>query len=155
MVATAKKDAKASKKENTEKSEHSAHEAFKSMASKMPKIDHEAILSHHKKNLDALSDAQKMAVDVIKNIAQLQTQFMRQTFEEMQSSFKEVMQSPASKEKLKAHADNVKQSLFKAVDHHSNISDIVLKSHKDVYSLVQDRFKDGAQSLNKHSSRTH
>ena len=49
------------------------------------------LIEHHKKNLDALSDAQKMAVEVIKNIAQLQTQFVRQTFEEMHASMRQVL----------------------------------------------------------------
>ena len=155
MAGTSKQDNKSHKKQTTEKTDYSASDTFKKISDKMPKIDREKLISHHKKNLEALSDAQKMAVEVIKNIAQLQTQFVRQTFEEMHTSMKEVMQNPRSKEKLTAHADNVKKTLFKAVDHHANISEIVLKSHKDVYSLVQDRFKDGVESLKKNSSPTH
>ena len=155
MAVSPKQDSKSHKKESTKKADPSARDMFKKFSAKRPKIDREKLIDHHKKNLDALSDAQKMAVEVIKNIAQLQTQFVRQTFEEMHASMREVMQHPRSKEKLTAHADNVKQTLFKAVDHHASISDIVLKSHKDVYNLVQDRFKDGSESIKKSPSRTH
>ena len=152
MAESSKQENKAGKKDKAQNSSFSPQDMFKNFTSNMPKVDREQILKSHRKNLEALSEAQKMAFEVIKNIAQLQAQFVRQTFEEMNESMREVIHNPTSREKLSAHVDTVKKSMSKAIDHHSNLSDILLKSNLDVYKLVQERFKDHADSLKKTAS---
>ncbi len=152
MARSSKNESKAEKKDTAHNSSFSPNDIFKNFADKMPKVDREEVLNSHRKNLEALSEAQKMAFEVIKNIAQLQAQFVRQTFEAINESMKEVIHNPTSREKLSAHAETVKKTMSKAVDHHSNLSDILLKSNLDVYKLVQDRFKDHTESLKKKSA---
>lgn len=160
MVDASKSHTKAQQKANTETESSAPFETFKKFTDKMskaeiPKMGREEILHHHRKNMEVLSEAQKMAIDVIKNISQLQAQFMRQTLEEMSSSMKEVMRHPTSQEKMNAHVEKVKQTMTNTVDHTSHIADIIMKSNTGVYELMQDRFKEGIHSVSKPSSRTH
>ncbi len=152
MARSSKQQSKTEKKDKAQNSSFSTNDMLKDFAAKMPKVDREEVLNSHRKNLEALSEAQKMAFEVVKNIAQLQAQFVRQTFEEMNESMREIIHNPTSREKLSAHVDTVKKTISKAVDHHSNLSDILLKSNLDVYKLVQKRFKDHAESLKKRTS---
>ncbi len=148
MAESSKHANQANSKGKSQKSAFSPKEMLQNF--KMPQIDHAEILNGHRKNLEALSEAQKVAFEVIKNIAQLQTQFMKQTFEAINESMREVIHNPTSTEKLNAHVETVKNTMSKAVDHHSNVSDILLKSNLDVYKLVQDRFKEHTAAVKKH-----
>ncbi len=149
MAETTKNETKAGKKQDAQNFSHSAAEMFKSFAEKMPKIDREDMLNKHRKNLETLSDAQKMIMEVLKTITQLQSQFVRQSFDEIHESLREVMRNPTSQDKISIHADKIKETMAKAVDHSSNIANVILKSNLDVYNLVQDRFKENVESLQK------
>ncbi len=149
MAESTKSSSKTEKKDKNENFSEATAEVFKSFTEKMPQIDREQILENHRKNLETLGEAQKMAVELLKTVAQLQSQFLRQTFDEMNESLRDVMRNPTSKDRFQTHADKMKETMEKAVDHTSNLANVILKSNLDVYKLVQDRFKQGLESFDK------
>ncbi len=151
MKKSEKAKEKKSSEEVHEKKHNSSHfsnpavEMFKAFASNMkkPKIDREAIMNNHRKNLDAINDANKMAVEVIKTIAQLQSQYVRQTFDDINSMMREMSASqPSSHQQWESHAGKIKEVMTKALDHSANIANVMVKSNHELYGKMQDRFNE-------------
>lgn len=123
-------------------------ESMKEFTNKMPSLDKEAMMSSHKKNMEALTEANKMAIEVMKSIAQLQTQYVKQTFEDMSSIMKDALaHPPASKEAVAKHSMHAKTQAEKAFEHGSNITATLAKSQKEIFDLMHNRYHEGAQEL--------
>ena len=134
-----------------------AAEMFKTFAASLrkPKIDREAMMENHRKNLDAMNDANKMAMEVIKTIAQLQSQYVKQTFEEMNSALREMMSAkkPEAENHWETHASKIKDAMTKAIDHTASIANVVVKSHRDIHGKMQDRFSEGMDHMKDSASK--
>ena len=92
---TTKKTEKKAKTSHSNAYTNPAADMFKAFAAGMnkPHVHKEAVMENHRKNLTAIQDANKMAVEVIKTIAQLQSQYVKQTFEDMNAMMREIMSS--------------------------------------------------------------
>lgn len=123
-------------------------ENIKDFANKMPSLDKEAIMRSHKKNMEALTEANKMAIEVMKSIAQLQSQYVKQTFEDMSLIMKDALaHPPASKEAAEKHSMHAKAQAEKAFEHGSSITATLAKSQKEIFDLMHSRYHEGAQEL--------
>lgn len=134
-----------------------AAEMFKTFAASMkkPKIDREAMMENHRKNLEAMNDANKMAMEVVKTIAQLQSQYVKQTFEEMNAALREMAaaKKPENESPWEAHASKIKNAMTKAIDHTTSIANVVVKSHRDIHGKIQDRFVEGMDHMKESASK--
>lgn len=134
-----------------------AAEMFKTFAASMktPKVDREAMIENHRKNLEVMNDASKMAMEVLKSIAQLQSQYVKQTFEEMNSALREMMaaKKPETENQWESHASKIKEAMTKAFDHSASIANVVVKSHRDIHGKLHDRFSEGMEHLKDSASK--
>ena len=121
----------------------------KDMSSKvMGNMDKESMMMSHRKNMEALTEANRMAVEVMKSIAQLQSQYVKQTFDDMASIMKDAMaHPPASKEAMTKHTDHVKSQVERAVGHSNNVASSVAKSQKEIFDLMHKRYSDGLEEM--------
>lgn len=110
--------------------------------SQAPKIDKEAVMNSHRKNLDTLTEANKMAIEVMKSITQLQGQYIKKAFEDFSGIMKDTMGKVASKETAEKHSQHVKDQIAKAMDHGSAITNTLSKSKKEILELMHNRFSE-------------
>lgn len=124
---------------------------FKNMP-KMPQIDKETMMKSHKKNLDALNEANKMAVEVMKSITQLQSQYMKQAFEDFATMMKDFMgkanAKDAMKESVEKHSHHVKNHVTRAMEHGANITNTLAKTQKEIFEIMHNRYNEGINELN-------
>jgi phasin family protein len=122
---------------------------------KMPKIDKEAMMNSHRKNLDALSEANKRAMDVIKSISQLQSQYMKQAFDDFSSAMQDMMKIKGTNEAIEKHSSHVKNHVSKAVEHGKNITTTLAKTQKEIFDIMRNRYKEGMDEFQEmHSKAT-
>lgn len=110
-------------------------------------MDKDRMMNQHKKTVEILSDANKMAVEIVKSLSTLQTQFMRQSFEDFSSMMKEISAAPMSPESWKNQAGHMKDSMSKVVDHSSNMSNMMIKTNNDLYNKFQNHFSDAFEDM--------
>ncbi|MCX7337975.1 MAG: phasin family protein [Alphaproteobacteria bacterium] len=128
-------------------------EAFQSFASsiKVPYFDKESVMDHHRKNVDAMTDVNKAAVEAIKTIAQHQSQFVRQSFEDMNSMMRDVVGNP--QDQLKNQLSKMKESVSRAIDHATNMSNLVAKSNGELYNAVQSHVSESVEGIKEAASK--
>lgn len=123
-------------------------ENLKDLTSKIPSLDKEAMMRSHKKNMEALTEANKMAIEVMKTIANMQSQYVKQTFEDISSIMRDALSHPpASKEAVEKHSTHTKVQAEKAFEHGSNITATLAKSQKEIFDLMHNRYHEGAQEF--------
>lgn len=118
----------------------------------MGAFDKESLMKSHQRNLEALNEATKMAMEVMKSIATLQSQYVKQTFDDMSKVMKDMMGQPLNKnadpkDALKTHAGAVKDHVSRAFDHTANISNIIAKSQREMFDRMHQRYQEGASEI--------
>ena len=105
-------------------------------------MDRDAMINNHRKNMDAMNDASKTAMDLLKSVTHLQNQYVRQAFEDFNTMMRDMMQSPQSPEQMEMQASRLKESMTKAIDHTSNVANIVVKTNSEIYKKAQNHAQD-------------
>lgn len=118
--------------------------------------DKERILDMHRKNMEALNEANTMAVNVMKQISQLQGQFMEQTFQEIGEVIQENLnfKNMASGDHITRNKKVVTNAVDRAFKHSTSISQIMLKSNQDLFKNVQNRFEEGMKEMQDNINKT-
>lgn len=118
----------------------------------MDAFNKESLMKSHQSNLEALNEASRMAMDVMKSIATLQSQYIRQTFEDMSKMMKETMGQPLNentnpKEVFSNHAGKIKDHVARTFDHTANISNIIAQSQREMLDRMHERYQEGASEV--------
>ncbi len=114
---------------------------------KAPDVNPQQFLASQKKNLETLNEASKTAVDVMKSITQLQGQYMRQAFEDMNAFMRTAMTMSPDQAGAQYQSQKLQESLEKAVDHGKNVASVVAKSGKNIQERIQKRAEESLNEM--------
>lgn len=122
----------------------SMQDMMKDMSQKIKgNMDKESMMISHRKNMEALTEANRMAVEVMKSITQLQSQYVKQTFEDFSSIMKDkTAHPPASKEAISAHSEHIKSRMEKAANHGTNVASTIKNSQKEIFDIMHKRYSE-------------
>lgn len=98
----------------------------------VPGVDMEALIASQKKNIDAIVEANKLAVEGLQAVAKRQEELVREAVNEIQAAAREVK----TPDKLATFTADVAQ---KALDQTREIGEMVAKANKDVLEVVNKR----------------
>lgn len=116
--------------------------------------DRDSMIANHKKNIEALTEANKMAVEVMRNITQLQQQYIKQAFDSISGMMKDVMQNGMNQESWKKHTDQLKKHMNESIDHGVKVTTVLTKSQKDIYENMKARASEHLDEIKKASTKT-
>ena len=109
----------------------------------MPSFDKEKLIKTHRKNIEALTEANKMAVEVMQSLTQLQSQYMKKTFEDMTSMMQGMMSNSNQAIPLEKHAAVVKNHIDRTMEHGKAITSTLAQTHHNIYELFQNCMTSG------------
>ncbi|MCE2716039.1 MAG: phasin family protein [Pseudomonadota bacterium] len=147
---------KADWKEQQHKYTQTAKEMFEKFSdfAKESKPHHEKIMENHKKNLEAIGEANKVALDVLKSLAKMQSEFVKQTFEEMNSMMRAAMtQKPGQPIDMSKYSDTIQHSLQRTVEHSKNVNSVLSNSGKEIHAKMKGRFEEMGADMKAHASK--
>jgi len=145
-------------REHQENFTKAAKEAFVKAAKHVngSKVNHKAIIEHHKKNLEVLNQASKKATEVMKSIANLQSQFVKQTFEDLNAMVRGAMsQKPDKNPDFSEPVEMMKNSFQRAVSHAKNEGSMISNSHKEIHARMHERMEEGKEEIKDHLTKSH
>jgi hypothetical protein len=120
---------------------------------KTPAFDQEALLNNHKRNMEAIGEASRMAVDVMRSLGEIQTQFMRQAFEDMSALVQQGMTAPLGPNTLNQQTQAMHTTFKRAQDHASNISRVFQKAGQEMQNNTQKQMEENIDLLNQMTSK--
>ncbi len=115
---------------------------------KVPAVpDVEAVLATHKRNLEALSDANRVALEGAQAVARRHLEILQSTMSELTDSIKSltVTQAPASR--AAKQAELLKHAYESAVSNARELGDLIQKSNSDALQKLNHRFSEAMNEV--------
>lgn len=112
---------------------------MKSMMPMSMPFDISAMMKLQQKNLEALSEAQKMAMENMKKMSEHQAAILSRMVEDNSALARQIMAEGTPEEKVALHADLVCKTVEQSIESWSDLTDMLNKSGKDTTKLLGSR----------------
>jgi phasin family protein len=99
---------------------------------KIPGVDFTALMNHEKKNIEALTKANKIAFEGWQALVRRQSEILQETMTE-------AIANARKQGAAKYRTELAKQGFEKALDHMRELAEIATKSQKEAYEVVRKR----------------
>ncbi|HEV2896797.1 MAG TPA: phasin family protein [Pseudaminobacter sp.] len=116
---------------------------------KLPSMDVEAILSHHRKNLEALQKSASATTTGAQNLMTKQRQILQDTMSEI-TDMAQSYRAPGNPQEMMAkQADFARRSFETAVKNASEVAEIVKKSGTESVEILRERIRETMEEIRK------
>jgi phasin family protein len=114
---------------------------------KMPEVDIEAILSHHRKNLEALEKSAKASASGASAVMNRQREMLQKTMQEV-TEMAHSFRAPGNPQEMMAkQAEFAKRSFEAAVKNAGEMSELVKKSSADSIEILRARIRESMEEI--------
>jgi phasin family protein len=119
---------------------------FKDM--KVPAMpDMEAVLAAHKKNLEALSEANRVALEGAQAVARRHMEIMQSTMTGLTDTLKAMSVTEAPAARAAKQAELLKQAYENAVSNTRELGDLIQKSNTEAMAKLNHRFSEAMTEM--------
>jgi len=105
------------------------------------------LMAAHRRNMDVLSQANRLALEGAQAVARRHMEIMQQTMHELTEHVRELASSDTPQHKAARQAELVKQSYEHAVSNIRELSDLIQRSNGEAVALLNDRFKEAMDEI--------
>jgi phasin family protein len=112
---------------------------------KVPGVDVEGILAAQRKNIEALTQANQLAVQGMQAVAKRQAEILSQSMTEVQAAAQELSKAGDAQTMTAKQAELVKSAFEKALANMRELAEMVASSNTEAFDVINKRF---AESLN-------
>ena len=120
----------------------------------IPGIKVDTIMNSQKKNLETLSEANRITIEGMQNITRRQADILRQTMEETATMMTELMGKSPPEEKLIKQTELVKMAFESAMVNMKDLAEMVAKSNDDVTKVISKRVSENIEELKSMVAKT-
>jgi phasin family protein len=107
---------------------------------KVPGLDVESLVASQRKNIEALTQANKLAFEGVQAVFKRQVEILRQTLEESSTIAKELVEAGTPQEKAVRQTELAKDAFERALANSRELSEIIAKSNSEAFELLNKRF---------------
>jgi phasin family protein len=119
---------------------------FKDM--KVPAMpDMEAVLAAHKRNLEALSEANRVALEGAQAVARRHMEIMQSTMTGLTDTLKSMSVTEAPAARAAKQAELLKQAYENAVSNTRELGDLIQKSNTEAMAKLNHRFSEAMSEM--------
>ncbi|MBV8491958.1 MAG: phasin family protein [Alphaproteobacteria bacterium] len=116
-------------------------------------FDVEAIWAAQRRNIEALSQANQLAVEGVQAVARRHIELTRETFEGWSSLLRDLAQPVSTEDRIAKNADYAKQMLEKGVTHGREVVSIATKAGADAAEVLHKRATESLEEIKAFASK--
>ena len=122
---------------------------FQAMAEqfKVPGVDMQAMMETQRKNIEAITNANKIAMEGAQAIARRQTESLRQAMEEARSTMSELAAAGAPEEKLAAQTEITRKAFETAIANMRELAEMGAKSNSEALEQINARVSESLEEI--------
>jgi phasin family protein len=110
---------------------------------RMPAVpDMDAMLGTYRRNLEALSAANRVALEGAQQVARRNMEIMQQTMGEMTEAMRSLTASESPQDRAGKQADMMKSAYERAVSHMRELADLIQRSNGEALDVLNQRFAE-------------
>jgi phasin family protein len=107
---------------------------------RVPGLDVDALVAAQRKNLEAVTQANQLAVEGVQAVARRQVEIARQAFDEFSAVVREFATPTASPEdRIAKQAELSKQALEKGIANARELTEMVTKANTEAFNVINKR----------------
>ncbi len=109
--------------------------------------DSSALLAAHRRNMEVLSNANRLALEGAQAVARRHMEIMQQTMTELSEHMRELSTPETPQAKAARQAELVKKSYERAVANIRDLSDLIQRSNGEALTVLSERFKEAMDEV--------
>jgi phasin family protein len=121
---------------------------------KVPGFDMQALIATQRRNIEAVSHANQLAVEGVQAVMRRQGEILRQMVEESTNSLKDMMAAGAPEAKIAQQTELVKTAFEKALANLRELTEMVAKSNTEAADVLTKRIGESLTELKTSLQRT-
>ena len=100
-----------------------------------------------RRNIEALSQANQLAVEGVQAVARRQIEIARQAFEDVSVLLREMAQPASTEDRIAKNTEYAKQMIEKSVSHGREITELAAKAGTEAADVLRKRASEGLDEL--------
>jgi phasin family protein len=113
----------------------------------MPGLNVEALLSSQRKNVEAFTQANQLAIEGVQALARRQVEIAREALDEAPALFRELSQPGVPQEKFAKNAELVKATFEKSLATAKELTELMTKANTDAFNVLTKRFTESFEEI--------
>jgi len=115
---------------------------------KMPAVlDMEAIMAAHRKNMDVLSNANRVALEGAQTVARRHMEILQQTMQEMSETMKDLTSPETPQAKAAKQTELMKIAYERAVMHMKELAEMIQRTNGEALGMLNARFTEAVEEV--------
>jgi phasin family protein len=115
----------------------------------VPGVDMAAIVEARRKDIEALTEANRIAFEGMQSLVQRQTEILRRSMEEVQAAAKDMAAGGKSMGAGSMPADFAQQAFHKAFENMRELAEMATKSQKEAIEVISKRALQNVEEMKK------
>ncbi len=114
---------------------------------KLPGVDIDALVAGQQKNMEALTNANRVAFEGIQAIARRQAEILKETMDETTKAVEAISKSASPPEAAARQAELAKSAFEKALANMKELAEMVGKANQEATALINSRISQSLDEL--------
>jgi phasin family protein len=110
-------------------------------------IDVEAVWAAQRRNIEAFSQANQLAVEGVHAMAKRQIEMTQQTFEEFSTLWRDMTQPSSTEDRIAKHAEFTKKLIDKSLTHGREVAALAAKAGTEATEVLQKRTTESLDEM--------
>lgn len=107
---------------------------------KVPGVDVDSLVTSQRKNIEALTQANKLAYDGLQAVVKRQVEILRQTVDEIAQATKDIAEPGSPQEKAARQTELAKEAFERSLANLRELSEMIAKANSEAFDLLNKRF---------------
>lgn len=113
----------------------------------VPGLDMSVVIEHQRKNIEALTTANRQALEGLQAVAMRQSEILRDTMNEAVAALKDLSASSGPTEAASKQAQLLGKALEKALTNMRELAEMAAKSNSEAFEVVKTRMTDSVGDI--------
>jgi phasin family protein len=110
-------------------------------------FDAEAVWAAQRRNIEALSQANQLAVEGVHAVAKRHIEMTQQTLEDLSTLMREMAQPVSTEDRIAKHTEYTKKAIDKGLNHGREIAMMATKAGTEAAEVLQKRATEGFDEM--------
>ena len=109
--------------------------------------DMEALMNAHRRNMETLSNANRVALEGAQTVAKRHMEIVQQTMQEMTDTIRDLSSTESPQNRAAKQAELVKHSYERAVSHMRELADLIQRANGEALQMLNKRFAEAMDEV--------
>ena len=114
---------------------------------KLPGVDMEALMETQRKNIEAVTQANKVAVEGMQAIAKRQAEMLAESMSAVSEAAKEIASVESPQDFTSKEAELAREAFERALKNMRELAELVGKSNSETFEVMNNRFNESLKEL--------